>query len=134
MPTVQPQLFSSTASISRTSTSKSWSIFQEKYSAMLPTSPIRSAGLDYAASGGVANAESVVKAILAGASAVEVCSAVYLNTNAFIGEANRFLSAWMERKGFENIAQFKGKLNIKDIKGVNTFERTQFLKYFGKKE
>ena len=90
--------------------------------------------IDYAASGGVANAESVVKAILAGASAVEVCSAVYLNTNAFIGEANRFLSAWMERKGFRNIAQFKGKLNIKDIKGVNTFERTQFLKYFGKKE
>ena len=90
--------------------------------------------IDYATSGGVANAESVVKAILAGASAVEVCSAVYLNTNAFIGEANRFLSAWMERKGFENIAQFKGKLNIKDIKGVNTFERTQFLKYFGKKE
>ena len=90
--------------------------------------------IDYAASGGVANAESVVKAILAGASAVEVCSAVYLNTNAFIGEANRFLSAWMERKGFENIAQFKGKLNIKDVQGVNTFERTQFLKYFGKKE
>ena len=90
--------------------------------------------IDYAASGGVANAESVVKAILAGASAVEVCSAVYLNTNAFIGEANRFLSAWMERKGFRNIAQFKGKLNIKDVQGVNTFERTQFLKYFGKKE
>ena len=73
--------------------------------------------IDYAASGGVANAESVVKAIL-----------------AFIGEANRFLSAWMERKGFRNIAQFKGKLNIKDVQGVNTFERTQFLKYFGKKE
>ncbi|MEO5179740.1 diguanylate cyclase, partial [Bacteroides ovatus] len=54
--------------------------------------------------------------------------------NAFIGEANRFLSAWMERKGFRNIAQFKGKLNIKDVQGVNTFERTQFLKYFGKKE
>ena len=90
--------------------------------------------IDYAASGGVANPESVVKAILAGASAVEVCSAIYQNTNAFIGEANRFLSAWMERKGFNNITQFKGRLNIKDVKGVNTFERTQFLKYFGKKE
>ena len=90
--------------------------------------------IDYAASGGVANPESVVKAILAGASAVEVCSAIYQNTNAFIGEANRFLSAWMERKGFNNIAQFKGRLSIKDVKGVNTFERTQFLKYFGKKE
>ena len=65
---------------------------------------------------------------------VEVCSAIYQNTNAFIGEANRFLSAWMERKGFNSIAQFKGKLNIKDIQGINTFERTQFLKYFGKKE
>lgn len=90
--------------------------------------------IDYAASGGVANPEAVVKAILAGASAVEVCSAIYLNTNMFIGEATRFLSSWMERKGFENIAQFKGKLNTKDVQGINTFERTQFLKYFGKKE
>lgn len=90
--------------------------------------------IDYAASGGVADAEAVVKAILAGAAAVEVCSAIYLNTNAFIGEATRFLSAWMARKGFDSIAQFKGRLNIKDVKGINTFERTQFLKYFGKKE
>ena len=90
--------------------------------------------IDYAASGGVANPEAVVKVILAGASAVEVCSAIYQNTNAFIGESTRFLSAWMERKGFNNIAQFKGKLNIKDVQGINTIERTQFLKYFGKKE
>lgn len=90
--------------------------------------------IDYAASGGVADAEAVVKAILAGAAAVEVCSAIYLNTNAFIGEATCFLSAWMARKGFDSIAQFKGRLNIKDVKGINTFERTQFLKYFGKKE
>ena len=90
--------------------------------------------IDYAASGGVSSPEAVVKAILAGATAVEVCSAVYQNTNAFIGESTRFLSAWMERKGFESIAQFKGKLNIKDVQGINTFERTQFLKYFGKKE
>ena len=90
--------------------------------------------IDYVASGGVSSPEAVVKAILAGATAVEVCSAVYQNTNAFIGESTRFLSAWMERKGFESIAQFKGKLNIKDVQGINTFERTQFLKYFGKKE
>lgn len=90
--------------------------------------------IDYAASGGVVEPESVVKAILAGASAVEVCSAIYLNTNMFIGEATRYLSTWMDRKGFETIAQFKGKLNAKDVQGINTFERTQFLKYFGKKE
>lgn len=90
--------------------------------------------IDYAASGGVSNPEAVVKAILAGASAVEVCSAIYLNTNIFIGETTRFLSAWMARKGFDRISQFKGKLNVKDVQGINMFERTQFLKYFGKKE
>ena len=90
--------------------------------------------IDYAASGGISNPEAVVKAILAGASAVEICSAIYLNTNIFIGESLRFLSIWMDRKGFERISQFKGKLKAKDIKGVNMFERTQFLKYFGKKE
>lgn len=63
--------------------------------------------IDYAASGGVANPEAVVKAILAGASAVEVCSAIYQNTNAFIGESTRFLSAWMERKGFKILLNSK---------------------------
>jgi len=86
--------------------------------------------MDYAISGGVSSPESVVKSILAGASAVEICSVVYQNTNLFIGEATKFLQVWMERKGFENIFQFKGRLNTKDVKGINTFERTQFLKYF----
>lgn len=88
--------------------------------------------MDYALSGGTHKPEDVVKAILAGASAVEACSAIYQNTNSFINEANRFLGAWMERKGFERVSQFKGKLNAQDVEGINTFERTQFLKYFSK--
>ena len=35
---------------------------------------------------------------------------------------------------YRYIANEVSKLNIKDVQGVNTFERTQFLKYFGKKE
>ena len=90
--------------------------------------------IDYAASGGVSTPEAVVKAILAGASAVEVCSAIYQNGNSFITQANRFLHEWMERKGFETIGQFKGHLNASTVKGINMFERTQFLKYFSSKE
>ena len=89
--------------------------------------------IDYAASGGIHKPDAIVKAILAGASAIEVCSAIYQNTNLFIGEMNRFLGAWMERKGFKHISQFKGKLNAKDVEGINMFERTQFLKYFSEK-
>ena len=90
--------------------------------------------IDYAASGGVHKPEAIVKAILAGASAVEVCSAIYQNTNLFIGELTRFLSTWMDNKGFKNISQFKGKLNAKDVQGINMWERTQFLKYFSNKQ
>lgn len=86
--------------------------------------------LDYAVSGGIHSPEGVVKAILAGASAVEVCSALYQNSASVIGEYTQFLNLWMDCKGMTNINQFKGMLNTKDLKGINIFERTQFLKYF----
>ncbi len=89
--------------------------------------------IDYAASGGIHKPEDMVKAILAGASAVEICSVIYQNTSAFIGESNRFTKSWMQRKGFKHISQFKGLLNAKDIEGINVWERTQFLKYFSNK-
>lgn len=91
-------------------------------------------GLDYAVSGGVHSGEALVKAVLAGASAVEMCSAIYQKSQAVIGEYNDFLSTWMDGKGMQSIVQFKGKLNLKDLEGVNTFERTQFLKYFSAHE
>ena len=90
--------------------------------------------IDYAASGGIHSAEGIVKALLAGASAVEVCSAIYQKSASVIAQYNAFLQQWMESKGIESITQFKGKLNLSDPKGVNTFERTQFLKYFASHE
>ena len=90
--------------------------------------------MDYAASGGIHSPEGIVKAILAGASAVEICSVLYQNSYFVIEEYLRFLNLWMDRKGMETINQFKGILNVSDPKGVNTFERTQFLKYFSSRE
>lgn len=87
--------------------------------------------LDYAASGGVHTPKDVIKAILAGASAVEICSTIYKNGPECIKPMLNFLSTWMNDKGFERIYQFKGRLNAKDLKGINTFERTQFLRYYG---
>lgn len=90
--------------------------------------------IDYAASGGVHKPEDVIKAILAGASAVEICSTIYLNGSQCIRPMLSFISAWMNDNGFEYISQFKGQLNVKDVPGINTFERTQFLRYYGTKE
>ncbi|NDV65784.1 dihydroorotate dehydrogenase-like protein [Bacteroides sp. 224] len=91
-------------------------------------------GMSYAASGGVHTPKDVVKTILAGASAVEVCSTIYKKGNESIRPMLDFIASWMNDKGFERISQFKGKLKVKDIQGVNTFERTQFLRYYGTKE
>ena len=90
--------------------------------------------LGYAVSGGVHSPQAVIKSILAGATAVEMCSAIYENTAAYIGELNKFIGEWMDKNGYDSIDQFKGKLNAKDIEGITMWERTQFLKYFSSKQ
>lgn len=90
--------------------------------------------MDYAISGGVHDGRAVVKAILAGATAVEVCSAIYEKGNGIIGDMNATLSQWMEKQGYERLSQFKGSMNATSTGAANPFERTQFMKYFSSKE
>ena len=86
----------------------------------------------FAVSGGVHNAAGVVKSILAGASAVEICSAIYLKGNGIIKEMTDGLTEWMTSHTMDDINMFKGMLNLQyRNEGINTFERTQFLKYYG---
>ena len=90
--------------------------------------------MDYAISGGVHDGQAVVKAILAGASAVEVCSAVYQKGNQVIEDMTRELSGWMERQGYDTLGQFKSSMNALSTGAANPFERTQFMKYFSGRE
>ena len=86
----------------------------------------------FAISGGVHDAAGVVKSILAGASAVEVCSAIYLKGNSIIKEMIDGLKEWMDTHTMDDISMFKGMLNMQyRNEHINTFERTQFLKYYG---
>lgn len=101
------------------------------------TEPLRWTGIlsasvdiDIAISGGVSTPESIIKSILAGASAVEICSVLYQNESQFIERSLSKLKAWMSEKKFEDIASFKAKLNVKNVEGVNSFERRQFIRYF----
>ena len=90
--------------------------------------------LSYAASGGVANGASLVKALLAGASAVEVCTALYRGGASQVQEMLAFLSEWMTQHRFTNVSDFKGLMNAGKTGGGAAFERTQFFKQFGKYE
>lgn len=85
---------------------------------------------DYAVSGGLFSGEDLIKSILAGASAVEVCSSIYKNGAEVIKQMLGTLDSWMDEKGFEEIRDFKGIMNVDKQGDVNHFERTQFLKYY----
>ena len=86
--------------------------------------------MSFAVSGGVHSGAAVVKSLLAGASAVEVCSALYTHGNGWIAEALDFVSEWQSRHGFDTAEEFGGKLNARDPEHADMLERTQFLKFF----
>ena len=90
--------------------------------------------LTYAASGGVQDGESMIKALLVGASAVEVCSVLYKKGAEAISEMLQTLETWMEANNYEQIADFKGMMNAGKTGGGAAFERTQFFKHYGKYE
>lgn len=87
--------------------------------------------LDYAVSGGVHCGKGVVKSILAGAAAVEVCTAIYQYGNKEIESMKKELNEWMDKNNYQSIDQFKGILNASSAGEANPFERTQFMRYFG---
>ena len=86
--------------------------------------------MDYAISGGVHSGDDVVKAVLSGAAAVEVCSILYQQGPKAIGAMKQALSDWMDENCFDSIDLFKGRMNAKAAGDVNPFERTQFMRYF----
>ena len=90
--------------------------------------------LSYAASGGVTDGASLVKALLAGASAVEVCSALYRHGVPQVQEMLAFLSEWMAQHNFKKISDFKGLMNAQKTGSASAFARSQFFKQFGKYE
>lgn len=90
--------------------------------------------IDISASGGIRKGEDAVRYILAGASSVQVCSVLYQKGLPYLKTLNQEISDWMEKKNFNTIKDFKGKLNWKNYKRPEVLERTQFMKYFSSME
>lgn len=90
-------------------------------------------GISFALSGGVHSYNDVIKAILAGASAVEVCSALYEQGDSWVKKALANLEEWMTRQGFESVEEFRGRMNASDSDAAEQLERVQFLKFFSAK-
>ena len=98
-------------------------------------------GCDVASSGGIQSAEDVVKQILAGASAVQVCSLLYHKGLEEAANLLDGLESWMTEQKYPDLASFRGELSFKkqelsfkDLGEAGIYFRSQYLKtYAGEK-
>ena len=86
--------------------------------------------IDISASTGVYTGEDAIKYLLAGATTVQVCSALYKRGFTVVSEINETLRRWMNNKEFRSISDFRGKLNYRNVDNPSLFERSQFMKHY----
>jgi len=90
--------------------------------------------IDIAASTGIHSGEAVIKQLLVGAKAVQICSSIYQNGPEVISHMLDFVNNWMKEKNFDTIDDFDGMLSYSNIDNPTLYERSQFMKYYASKE
>jgi dihydroorotate dehydrogenase (fumarate) len=81
-----------------------------------------------AVSGGVALPADGIKALLAGADAVQVVSALLRDGPAYIAAMRRGLEDWLERHQLESLGEVQGSLSLKSSRDPGAYERAQYIK------
>ena len=77
---------------------------------------------------GIHDGISVIKAILCGAVATEICSTLYLNGLEYIKTMLKEIEAWMRKNKFETIQDLQGHLSQVNMNYPEFFERYQYLR------
>ena len=86
--------------------------------------------IDISASTGVHDGKGVIKQLLAGAEAVQVCSTLYKNGFGKLKEINNELKDWMNKHSFDSVDEFRGKLSYNKLEDPVIYERSQFMRHF----
>ena len=76
---------------------------------------------------GVFTGRDVIKAILSGASSVQVVSSIYKSRFDQVGEILKDLNQWMDTKSYANIDAFIGKLSEKNLDDRFVYKRAQYV-------
>lgn len=93
---------------------------------------MRTAGADarYSYLNGVYTGVDVVKSILAGAKAVQLCSTLTKNGFGVIGQMKEYLCRWMEGHGFSSVEDFRGLLSRRVGSDEDLYQRVQYMRFF----
>jgi dihydroorotate dehydrogenase (fumarate) len=85
---------------------------------------------DLSASTGVHDHKAFIKLLLAGATTVQIASALYKEGFDVIPEILKGTSKWMKKHNFDSIDSFRGKLSKPNLENPAAIERVQFMKLF----
>jgi dihydroorotate dehydrogenase (fumarate) len=80
-----------------------------------------------AASGGIHTALDAVKAVMAGAHAVQVVSALLQRGPRYLAVLRESLIAWMEEHEYQSLAQLQGCMNMQACPDPSVYERANYM-------
>jgi dihydroorotate dehydrogenase (fumarate) len=81
-----------------------------------------------ASTGGAHGAEDVVKAILAGAHAVQMVSVLLKYGPRHLATVLQGLRTWMAEHNYESVDEFRGAMNLRRCPDASSFERANYQK------
>jgi len=81
-----------------------------------------------AVSGGVHTVEDAIKAIMAGASAVQMVSALYKRGPEHLAQVREALIRWMEEHEYESLEQMRGSMSLRKCPNPGVFERANYMR------
>jgi dihydroorotate dehydrogenase (fumarate) len=84
--------------------------------------------LDLALNTGAHTGRDAVKALLAGATVVQMASTLLNNGIPYLSTMLLDIQNWMDEKGYESVAEFRGKVSQKNCDDPFAFERSQYVK------
>lgn len=81
-----------------------------------------------AATGGVHSAADAIKAVMAGADAVQIVSALLQRGPAYLKEVREGMARCMEEHGYESLAQMRGSVSLACCATLKAFERANYVR------
>lgn len=84
--------------------------------------------IDLAVTGGFHRAQDIIKALLAGANVVHLCSALLSNGPGYLRNLLDAISHWLEQHEYESVQQLRGSLSLDKAIDPGAYARVNYLK------
>lgn len=81
-----------------------------------------------AASGGITTAGEAIKAIMAGADAVQMVSALLLNGPSYISQVEQRIIAWMQEHEYTSLDELRGSMSLTRCPDATAYKRANYMR------